>query len=142
LTEPESGPSASDPDTISDLFVSVPISSELTATIKLHESNIPDEPCNIVAIYGDFLPGGSYKTTYAIPLPDHHNLPPGFVFTTKWATVANFIATLSQWSGQPASDWEWFSNGYTKAWFTAAALYPEEIAVETFPLKPLAATLA
>jgi hypothetical protein len=111
-----------------------------TATINQYKSEVPDERCDAVCV-NDSPHLGFWSTTKALVLPPNHNLPPGFVFDITLVTLDTFLDSVSKWSGQPVSDWAWFRNGLTKAWFVAAASHPKRFAVPMFPLASLAPTL-
>jgi hypothetical protein len=129
-------PLLSDPDHIRALW-----SSEATEdTTKRYTSDLPGEPCSAV-ITTESPQVGFCTAPRALILPPNHNLPPGHVFDISQVTLDNFVARISQWSGQPESDFAWFRNGLSKAGFKAAAHTPKELAVHIFPLQSLAPTL-
>jgi hypothetical protein len=110
-------------------------------TITGRKAEKPDEPCITVAVTSPNTAADAlsfWSMTAALPLPEGHNLPPGFIWDPRKATLANFIARIAEWSGRPMSDWDWFLNGLTNAWFKAAAYSPQSLATPMFPLADLA----
>jgi hypothetical protein len=106
--------------------------------IRRYKSTDKDETCYA---FTDSSHLGFSIASKALILPLNHNLPPGYVLDITQATMDSFLDRLSQWSGQPVSDWAWFRSGLTKAWFAAAARHPQAFAIPVFPLSSLAPTL-
>jgi hypothetical protein len=129
-------PLSSDSDHIRALWSS----DASLATVRRYMSEVPGEPCTAVNL-SESPHLGFWTAPRALILPHNHNLPPGFVFDITQATLGNFVARISQWSGQPESVFAWFRNGLSDAWFKAAAHSPKEFAVHMFPLQSLAPTL-
>jgi hypothetical protein len=132
----DDAPLLSDPASIRQLWSS----DASTAMIQQYQSEVPDERCDAVCVT-DSPHLGFWATSRALVLPPNHNLPPGYMLDITHATLDSFLARISEWSSQPVSDWAWFHNGLTKAWFVAAAHHPKRFAVPMFPLASLAPTL-
>jgi hypothetical protein len=133
----DDAPLLSDPAPIHQLWSS----DASVAMIKQSQSEVPDERCDVITVT-DSSRIGFWTTSRALVLPPNHGLPPGYVFDIEQApTPDSFLESVSQWSGQPVSEWAWFRNGLTRAWFAAASRHPKRFAVKMFPLTSLAPTL-
>jgi hypothetical protein len=133
-------PLPSDPDLIKVMWS--PDAAD--QTIKGRKAETPGEPCITVAVADPNTAADAlsfWMMTVALPLPEGHNLPPGFIWDPRKATCVNFIARIAEWSGRPMSDWDWFLNGLTTAWFKATAYSPQSFATQMFPLADLAPTI-
>jgi hypothetical protein len=59
------------------------------ATLNRYKSEVPGEPCSALSVT-DSPHLGFWTAPKALVLPPNHNLPPGYVFDIKQATLYNF----------------------------------------------------
>ncbi len=59
------------------------------AALRRYKSEVPGEPCSALSVT-DSPHLGFWTAPKALVLPPNHNLPPGYVFDIKQATLYNF----------------------------------------------------
>jgi hypothetical protein len=66
-------------------------------TIKGRKAETLDKPCITVAVTSPNNANNLsfWLMTAALPLPEGHNLPPGFIWEPRKARLANFIARIA-----------------------------------------------
>ena len=80
----------------------------------------------------DEIENGMWLCSQAIPLPNGHNLPIGFLWLVVGGGTSNFLDDVAAVTKTSVDDFEWLRHDMTICWFRAVQQKPLKFAIPMY----------